>query len=265
MRSPARSPVVKPVFRATRPSTVSLPTDARRARHRINPMRQGVVVLAVVALIGIAACRSDNAAAPLTLEQRVASEAEAPGSQPDPIETRRTATSLDELAATMEDQLITATEEEKVALGEAGFVSAILDTRFFPSEPGAEHDRGDAHIATLVLQFTSEAGATDAVDLLRADGMEPCPETCAFALAEFEVDGIPNAKGVQRVATQESLDRVGEADHFPHADYSIFFADGPFSYHVSLFGPPDEVSEQQVEKIAAKLYVRVSGAPPPQG
>jgi len=45
------------------------------------------------------------------------------------------------------------------------------------------------------MQFTSEAGANDAVDLLHADSQEPCPVTCAFDLAEFEVDGIPNAKG----------------------------------------------------------------------
>ena len=225
-------------------------------------MRLGVVVLAVVAVMGIAACGGDDAA-PLTLEQRVPSEAEAPGSEADPVETRRTATGLEELAATMHDLLITATEEEKAALGEAGFVSAILDTRFFPTEPGAEHVGGEPHIGTLVMQFSSEAGATDVVDLLHTDGLEPCPETCAFAVAEFEVDGIPNGRGVQRIATQEALDRVGDVGRFPHAEYSIRFADGPFAYVVTLFGPPDEVSLQQAEEIVAKLYSRVQGAPPP--
>jgi hypothetical protein len=234
-------------------------------------MRLGVVVLAVVAVSGIAACSGDgaggnDAAATLTLEQRVVGEAEAPGSQPDPIETRRTATGLEELAATMEDQMITATEEEKAALGEAGFVSAILDTRFFPSEPGAEHVRDDLHIATLVMEFSSEAGAIDAVDVLHTDGLEPCPETCAFSVAEFEVDGIRNGRGIQRIATQESLDRVGDTERPPHGEYSIFFADGPFAYVVRMFGPPDKVSEEQAKEIAAKLYARVQGAPPaPQG
>ena len=114
------------------------------------------------------------------------------------------------------------------------------------------------------MQFGSDAGATDAVDLLHADGLEPCPETCAFAITEFDVDGIPNARGVQRIATQEALDAVGDTDRFPHAEYKILFADGPFSYDLTLFGPPDEVSEQQAEEIAAKLYDRVAGAPPPQ-
>ena len=130
------------------------------------------------------------------------------------------------------------------ALGEAGFVSAILDTRFFPREAGAEHVGDERHVRTLVMQFSSEAGATDAVDLLHADGMEPCPETCAFDLAEFEVDAIPNARGSQRVATQDSLDRTGDTELSPHAEYSIRFADGPFAYDLRLFGSPDEVSEQ---------------------
>lgn len=234
-------------------------------------MRVGVVVLAVVAVMGIAACGGDdaggdNSATLLTLQQRVAGEAEAPGSEADPVETRRTATGLEELAATMEHQLITATEEDKAALGEAGFVSAILDTRFFPSEPGAEHVGGEPHIATLVMQFSSEAGATAAVDLLHTDSLEPCPETCAFSVAEFEVDGIPNGMGIQRIATQEALDRVGDTERFPHAEYLILFTDGPFSYAVKLFGPPDEVSEQQAQEIAANLYTRIQGAPPaPQG
>jgi hypothetical protein len=225
-------------------------------------MRQGVVFLAIAALLGIAACNGDDAAPPLTLDQRVVGEAEAPGWEPDPIETRRTATGLEELAATMEDQLITATEEEAAALGEAGFVTAILDARFFPSEPGALHVQGDPHISTLVMEFGSEAGATDAVDLLHADGLEPCPETCAFSVTEFEVDGIPNARGIQRIATQEALDRIGDTERPPHAEYSIYFADGPFAYEVKMFGSPDEVSEQQAEEIAAKLFTRVQGAPP---
>ena len=201
----------------------------------------------------------------MTLDQRVPNGAEAPGSEPDPVETPRTAIGLEELAATMHDHLITATDEDEAMLGEAGFVSAVLDTRFFPSEPGADHVGGEPHTATLVMQFESEAGAIDAVDLLNADSLEPCPETCAFAITVFEVDGIPNARGVQRIATQDALDRTGDSELHPHAEYSIQFADGPFAYEVRLFGPPEDVSEAQAEEIAQKLYDRVAGAPPPEG
>ena len=79
------------------------------------------------------------------------------------------ATGLEELAATMDDHLITATEDDTAVLGAAGFVSVILDTRFFPSEPGAEHVGGEPHTSTLVIQFGSEEGAVDAVDLLHAE------------------------------------------------------------------------------------------------
>ena len=62
-------------------------------------MRLGVVVVAVVAVMGIAACGGDEAAAPLTLEQRVPGEAEAPGSKPDPVETPVKAVGVAELAS----------------------------------------------------------------------------------------------------------------------------------------------------------------------
>lgn len=224
-------------------------------------MRQRAVVLAVVAVMGFVACGGKDAA-PLPLDQRVASEAEAPGSEPDPRETPRTANGLEELAATMADHLITATEDDKAVLEAAGFVSAILDTRFFPVNAGAEHVGGEPHTSTLVMQFDSAAGASDAADLLHADGLEPCPETCAFAISEFDVAGIPDARGVQRIATQEALDRTGDGDRPPRAEYSIQFTDGIFAYEVRLFGSPEEVSEAQAEGIAAKLYARVAGAPP---
>ncbi len=148
-------------------------------------------------------------------------------------------------------------------LGAAGFVSAILDTRFFPIDAGAEHVGGEPHTSTLVMQFESEAGANEAVDLLHADGLEPCPETCAFAISEFDVQGIPDARGVQRIATKEALDRTGDSDRPPRAEYSIQFTDGLFAYEVRLFGSPEEVSEEQAKEIATKLYTRVAGAPPP--
>ena len=106
--------------------------------------------------------------------------AEAPGSEPDPVETQATATGLEELESELAGPVVY--EEDIRALEEAGFVS-------FPSEPGGEHTPGAPHVVTFVYEFESEEG---------------------------------------------------------------------------LFGPPDEVSRQQVEDIAAKLYARVKGAPLPE-
>ena len=94
-------------------------------------------------------------------------------------------------------------------------------------------------------------------------GLRPCPETCAYEITEFEPAGIPDAKGVQAIATQEAIDEIGD-DIQPDARYSVYFADGPIAYEVTMFGPPDEVSREQVEDIAGKLYARVKGAPLPE-
>lgn len=187
--------------------------------------------------------------------------ADAPGSEPDPVETQVTATGLEELESELAGP--TLYDEDLRAIGEAGFVSMVIDTRFFPSEPGGEHTMGLPHVVTFVYEFESEEGADAAVDVALRIGLRPCPETCAYEIIEFQPAGVPNAKGVQAIATQESIDRIGD-DIQPDAHYSVYFADGPFAYEVTTFGPPDEVSRQQVEDIAAKLYERVNGAPLPE-
>jgi hypothetical protein len=73
---------------------------------------------------------------------------------------------------------------------------------------------------------------------------------------------MPNAKGAQTIATQESIDRIGD-DIQPDARYGVYFADGPFVYEVTTFGRPGEVEREQVEGIAASFRERVEGAPAP--
>jgi hypothetical protein len=142
-----------------------------------------------------------------------------------------------------------------------GFVKGIHDARFFPSEPGAAHDRHDVHVFSLILQFDSNNGATRATELLHTDGLRPCPETCATQVQEFDVDGIPDATAVRRFATAADIKAAGTDQDRPYDSYAIRFADGDFAYDVELFGPPGEVSEEQAKEIAGKLYDRVKGAP----
>ncbi len=218
-------------------------------------------VTAVIAL-SVAACGGGEDAAPLALEQRVSGEADAPGSQADPVETPITVTGIESVRS-LPDGLFAPEEEDVSAMEEAGFVSAHLDTRFFPSEPGAEHVGDEAHVARLVMQFASEEGAADMADVLHDDGLEPCPGECTVDISEFEVDDIPDAQGVARITTAEDLEATGEQGP-PFAAYKITFADGPFAYEVDMFGPPDKVSQQQAEEIAKNLYGRVEGSPPSQ-
>jgi hypothetical protein len=225
-------------------------------------MRLVTIAAALVFSLPLVACGSEEARAPLTLEQRVVGAAEAPGSEPDPDETQVTATGLEELETELDGPPVY--DEDIRAFGEAGFVSLVIDTRFFPSEPGGEHiPRTSPHVFTVVYEFESEEGANAAVNVAHRIGLRPCPETCAYEITDFQPAGVPNAKGVQAIATQESIDRIGD-DIEPDARYSVYFADGPFAYEVTTFGPPDEVSRQQVEDIAAKLYARVKGAPLPE-
>ena len=223
------------------------------------------VLLAAVFAASAAACGGDEAAAPLTLEQRVPNEADVPGTQPDPVETTVVVRGIENIGE-VEDVLF-GQGEDAAAIAERlkddGFVAGISDTRFYPTEPGADHEGDEVHVATLVGQFGSSEGAADAVEALTEDGLQPCPETCAFDISEFDVDGIPDATGVARVATAESLEETGEPGE-PHADYTIRFADGPYAYAVSMFGPPAEVTEEKAEELAQTLYERVKGAPPPQ-
>lgn len=223
-------------------------------------MKLGPLVTALVVGLVLVACGGQASTAALALEQRVVGEAEAPGSMPDPEEPQVTVTGLEELESELHGPPVF--EEDIRAFDDAGFVSAVMDTRYIPSEPGGEHMPALPHVVTGVYQFESADGATAAVDVLHAIGLRPCPETCAYEFTEFEPTGVPDAKGVQAIATQEAIDRIGD-DIEPDARYSIYFADGPFAYEVTMFGPPDELSRQQVEEIAATLYARVKGAPAP--
>ncbi len=229
-------------------------------------MRTGFLVLALAAVLGVAACGGGDEADPLTLDQRFIQAGDAPGYKPDPVEGgRHSSGNVDEFVEHTHQRLVSATPAEaKEFLTEAGFIRAIVGTRFLPGSDG-EHSRGDPHVVMGVVQFESEEGARDAVDWYHDDGTQPCPGKCAVTISEFEVDGISAAKGVRRVVTAERLRQTGEEGE-PSDSYDIRFADGPFAYYVGTFGPPgDATTEAVTEAIAKRIYDRVKGAPPPEG
>jgi hypothetical protein len=223
-------------------------------------MRRASIASALVVMLSLAACAGEAASSPLALDERVVGAAEAPGSEPDPVETQVTLNGLEELEAEFQGGPVY--EEDLQAIEEAGFVSAIIDTRFFPAEPGGEHAPGTRHVYTQVYEFESDAGASAAAEVAHRIALRPCPETCAYEITEFDPD-VADATGVQAIATQDSIEAIGDDDIHPDARYSVFFADGPLVYEVTVFGPPDEVTEQQVEQIASALYERVNDVPLP--
>ena len=84
--------------------------------------------------------------------------------------------------------------------------------------------------------------------------------SCAVQISTFDVDDIPDARGVKRIATAEDIERVGTADEQPSESYFIGFTNGSFVYTVDLFGPPGSVSEEQAQEIARAYYDRLTGS-----
>jgi hypothetical protein len=221
----------------------------------MRPVSMAAVLVFSVLLV---ACGADGSGTALTLEERVVGADEAPGSEPDPVETPVTLTGLEELEAEFSGPEVY--EDDLRAIEEAGFVAMATNTRFYPAEAGGEHAPGTRHVVTRVSEFESDDGADAGAEVAHAIGLRPCSETCAYEISEFEPAGVPEATGVQAIATQEAIDEIGDEDIHPDARYSIYFADGPFVYEVTVFGPPDEVTREQAEEIAAALYERVQGA-----
>ena len=215
----------------------------------------------MAAVLGLAACGggSDEATSTgaLALDQRVVTEEDAPDSKPDPVEKRQTAADEDEFVEKMGDAFINPTEQETEDLQTVGFVQAIRDTRYF----GDVHSKDAAHTFSLVVQFDSPDSAKEMADFFHTDSLRPCPESCAFSVSEFGVDGIPGATGVRRYASEEAVQAAGTSENIPRDSYAIFFADGDFAYDIDLGGPPGTTSEDKAVEIAQKLYDRVHGLP----
>jgi len=229
-------------------------------RHiRIDGVRAVLLAIALVVATGLVACGGDEdePAPPLTLEQRLLRESDVPGSKVDPVEVRLTADDLDELTGWD----VQAAEIDRSKLEDAGFVSAIHETRFIPNRPGGPHTPDSPHVRILVLQFESDDGAATGVDLVVEESLKPCPGECAMQFEEFDVSGVPDAEGTRRFTTKESLEATG-GEGVPSDSYTIVFADGPFVYEVEGFADSGEVSKKQIEEIAQKVHDRIEGAPP---
>jgi len=219
------------------------------------------ILLSAVLMLGLAACGGGSGEAtstgPLALDQRVVTEEDAPDSKPDPVEKRQTAADEQEFSDKMGDAFINPTEQETKDLQTVGFVQAIRDTRYF----GDTHSRDDAHTFSLVVQLDSPDGAKEMADFFHTDSLRPCPESCAFSVSEFNVDGIPGATGVRRYASEEAVKTAGTSENRPYDSYAVFFADGDFAYDIDLGGPPGTTSEDKAVEIAQNLYDRVHGRP----
>ncbi len=222
-------------------------------------MRLHASILVLIAVLAFAGCGGDEAQ-PLTLEQRVLTAEDAPGSKPDPVEQRQQTASIEEFLTTLKDMAVDPDPETTAGVfREAGFEGAILDARFF----GDTHSPDAPHVFSAAIQLESEDGAQSALDWLHEDALKPCPRSCAVRISEFDVEGISGARGVRRSQSAEDIEALGQPDDMPFESYTVLFSDGPFAYSVDVSGPPGSVSEQQAQEVATALHSRVEGAPPP--
>jgi hypothetical protein len=225
-------------------------------------MRLAVSLLVAVTAVTLVSCggSDDETATPLPIAQRFVNAADAPGSNPDPVEKRETTTDFDSFISALSDTSIDPDRDEMTTLfKKAGFKSAGLDARFY----GRVHSpETSVHVFSSFIEVSSEDGATSALDWLETDQMKPCPMSCAVQRSSFEVDDIPDARGVHRVATAEDIERVGRSDEQPQDDYWIGFTNGSIIYTMVLHGHavPGTVSEDRAQQIATAYYDRLTAS-----
>ena len=225
-------------------------------------MRLAIPLLVAMTAVTLVSCggNDDETATPLPITQRFVMAEDAPGSKSDPIEKRETTTDYTTFISALSDRSIDPDREEMTTVfEEEQFKSAGVDARFFGETHSPETS---VHVFSSFIELGSEDAATSALDWLETDQMKPCPMSCAVQRSSFEVDDIPGARGVHRLATAEDIERVGTNDEQPQDDYWIGFTNGPIVYTMVLHGHavPGTVSEERAQQIATAYYDRLTAS-----
>ena len=214
-------------------------------------MRFAIRLLVVSTAVALVACGSD----PVPVAERFPTEGEAPGSKPDPDEEGQTTEDYDDFLADLTPALVDPDREEMTtAIPEEDFVGAGLDVLYF----GETHSPEANHLFSWFIEVESDDAAGNVLDFLEADTMKPCPESCAVTFSSFDVNGIPGARGVHRIATAEAIEAAGTENEVPSESYWIGFTVGPVAYTVDLHGQPGSVSESQALEIATAFNDRLT-------
>ena len=215
-------------------------------------MRFATRLLVPLTTVALVACGAE----PVPVAERFPTAAEAPDTKPDPDEKRQMADDFDEFLVALTPALIDPDREEMTTVfQEADFIRAGVDFRFF----GETHLPEAPHLISWFIELDSEDGASSARDWLEADTMKPCPHSCATRVNSFNVEGIPDARGVHRIATAEDIEAAGFEDEVPNDSYWVGFTIGSIVYTVDLHGPPGSVSQEQALAIVSTYYERLTG------
>jgi hypothetical protein len=223
-------------------------------------VRLGIPSLAALVMLTLVGCGggTGETAAPVPVAQRFITAEDAPGSKPDPVETRQTTADFDEFIAALSERAVDPDESEMTSVFQAaGFKRAGVDARFF----GETHSPDTSpHVFSAFIELKSEDGAASALDWLETDSKKPCPMTCAVQRSTFDVDDIDGARGVHRIATADDIQKMGTGDEHPFDSYWVGFTVGSIVYTVELHGPPGSVSEEQALAIVSAYYDRLTGS-----
>lgn len=215
-------------------------------------MRLAIRLLVPLSMVALVACGAE----PAPVSERFPTADEAPGTKPDPDEPRETTDDYDDFLVALRPALIEPDREEMARVfKEADFTRAGVDFRLY----GETHSPETPHLISWFIELGSEEAATGALDWIEADTMTPCPHSCATRISNFDVESIPDARGVHRIATAEAIEAAGNADEHPNDSYWIGFTIGSVFYALYLQGPPGTVSEKQAQTIATTFYERLTG------
>jgi predicted small lipoprotein YifL len=218
-------------------------------------VRFAMPLLVALTVVTLAACGSSETAEPLPVPQRFVNAEDAPGSKPDPVETRQTTTDLGEFMQAARERLVDPDPREMHQLfQDAGFNSAGVDARYF----GQQHSFTVPHVFSSFIELESEDGAKDVLDWLEKDSRKPCPESCAVQISDFD-SGVEDARGVHRLQTAAGLEKVGNTELKPFDSYWTAFTVGPVVYTAELHRSPGTVSAEQAQKIANAYHDRLAG------
>lgn len=216
-------------------------------------MRFAARLLVPLTTVALIACGAE----PVPVVERFPTAAEAPDTKPDPVEKRQIADDFDEFLVALTPALMDPDRDEMTtAFQEADFIGAGVDFRFF----GETHSPEAPHLITWFIELDSEDAASSARDWLEADTRKPCPHSCATRVNSFNVEGIPDARGVHRIATAEDIEAAGLENEVPNDSYWVGFTIGSIVYTVDLHGPPGSVSQEQALAIASTYYERLTAA-----
>jgi hypothetical protein len=216
-------------------------------------VRVAIRLLVLVTAVALVACGGDD---PVPVAQRFPSAEDAPGSKPDPVEERQEFAELDGFVAGLREALVDPDlDEMRTVFEDAGFESAGLDVRFFAET----HELTAPHLFSWFIELESDDGAGSVLDWLEAETVKPCPGSCATKVTGFDVDGIPDARGIHRIATAEDIEVKGTENEEPHEGYWVAFTAGPIVYTVELLGPPGSVTQEQALSVANALHDRLTG------